>query len=381
MFHAVGTKESPLRNSPFIQKFTLIHSYLGEDRSGIGNDLLTVLKDMSYDMAIYSNEEIPLAVLHSDLDEDQKVHALPIKEAQGMCLIGSKIGLAEMALREGLPFPKTAIAKSWEDLMAALDEFGPPVFVKADRGAGGDRVLFSNGAIEGLRARISADWFPVIVQEALDGETVSVEAIFNSGVLRGWTYSVFLEATSKFGPSSRRRYINPPKLDFEQTLIQLGKRAGLHGPVNTTWIWQTSNRTHILLEADTRPSAWHQFLPRFGFQPSFLSEVGADISRQSPLADGGVEIGLYPTELRHAIFNGQPLKVFRWLLKRPGTWDFRNSEDLAVNRFENHEVLRAPKLALLRLLGGLRGLLPIKLVRWLETAGIMSLVKKIFAIK
>ena len=377
-FSVIGTKDSPLVQSKFIHNALLVNGYLKGQDKALNSQVLDHLSAHFYDLVISANEEIALAIVKSNLPLDKKLSSLQVGKTEALDIVGSKLGLMRIAQQNGIRFPKSEQVDYVEQLEDSLARVGPGPIIKGDRGAGGARVVREPLDRSSSALKIPSSWYPLIVQEFVDGPTITVDAIFHCGRLTGWTYCEFLLTTRDFGPSARRLYKNPRSFDFELALEKLGEEVGLNGPITSTWIWDEPSKAHVLIELDTRPSAWHQFLPKFGVGADQLFAAGDSVSRQRQLDPEGFALSLYPTELRNAIINWKFGRVCRWALSRLGTWETRNKSDSAVNKFERAEIAGAWKLGLLRPLVVAWNALPIKLRESLESLGVKALLQNTF---
>ena len=191
---------------------------------------------------------------------------------------------------------------------------------------------------------VPAGWFPVVVQEALDEAEVSVEVLFRDGELAAWMYAEMLTSQAHYGPSTSRRYVDPPSSDFEADLARVGRHAGLHGFFNCSLFWCPEEGRHLIFELDPRPNAWHQFGPRLGVDWVELMwrPDTADAPRHPTFGRGtGRAVHLYPRQLVDGLDARQWAAVRPWALGRPGTWGMRNHRDRAVNTAERDDVRAA----------------------------------------
>ena len=256
-------------------------------------------------------------------------------------MLGSKVGLVHALAAAGVRGPRSTVVPDPADLPAALRSVVGPLMVKGDGGGGGDMVRRFDDADQ---VEVPASWFPIVVQECLTGTEVSVEAFFREGVLVAWMYARMLTSQEPYGPSTSRRYLDPPSRDFIDDLSAVGAHAGLHGFFNCSIFWIPGERRHVLFEVDPRPNAWHQFGPRLGLDwVDLMWRPDGDDGCRHPVfgAGGGREIHLYPRELLDGLNSRRWGPVRPWALGGRGTWRTRNRRDHGVNVAERADVRAA----------------------------------------
>ena len=278
----------------------------------------------------------------SSLDLDMKVRVLPARTPAGLTMLGSKAGLADLTATLGVSRPKSTVVTSAMELAAGLAAVPGRVLIKADEGGGGTRILDVADTHVADHPVLPDEWYPVVVQEFVDGAEISVEALFGDGRLLGWLYSHPTRLEGWLGRSTVREYRDPPRQDFVETLQQLAHAAGLHGFANCTFI-RTADDHHLLVEVDMRPNAWHQFGPQLGvdWRALMLDVDSGDRPPVHPaIGHGRVRrLHLFPRELVHALTAPSVGALLPWLFRDAGTWQTRNHADPAMNRVELRVIL------------------------------------------
>jgi hypothetical protein len=204
---------------------------------------------------IWGNDELMRRVATSNLSLEEKLRILPAKKKIGLQMLGSKVGLAKVSKELNLCAPETIIAKNSKELKKCSHGFTTPFIVKSDRFGGGEFVKKVSTIKERKELNIPKEWFPVVVQDFVLGQLVSVEGFFKDGKLIAWISSSKTSTLGQFGASYSRTYESPRERNFELDLIRLGKECGLNGMFNCTFI--SKGRKHYLIEADARPNSWH----------------------------------------------------------------------------------------------------------------------------
>lgn len=339
----VGNGRHPLRRSSFVDRFIELDY---EEEAQLADTLVArpdVVAELD-DWVIVGSDPVLRSLATSALPESDKLRILPVRTAAGLSLLGSKVGLHELAERAGVDGPRTVVVTSAAGLAAAAAQVGGPggpVIVKADEGWGGDSVR-RWPTHPGSADEIPSSWFPVVVQEYLEGPEADVGALFRDGRLVAWTYAHDAATTTMFGPSTLRSHLSPPSLDFVRDLDRMGEAGGLHGFFNCSLIWSPGRNRHYLFELDGRPNAWIQFGPTLGVDwVRQMTAVEPGVATQQLAPGQRRAIGLYPRAVIAGLQHMEWRAIRPWLLALPGTWDTRNRRDGAVNALERADTARA----------------------------------------
>jgi len=267
--------------------------------------------------------------------------------------MGQKVGLSAICQDLGVTHPPTVIVRDRSDLSIELGARNRPVMIKGNSSTGGRQVRQLDPLTPLDQVDMNEQWFPLVVQDLIEGDMVSVEALFVHGNLRGWLYSVATEFASQFGQSTRRQFGSPPTEEVLNSLGTIGQAAGLHGFANCSFLLEKSTGKHFLFELDMRPNRWHQFGPSLGMDWARLMrmEPGKDSLSSSGVDErftsGASVVYLFPRHLQTAIGARALSDLMRWLRREPGTWDMRQRTDKLINRAEWRAVIST----LLRTLG------------------------------
>ena len=338
-------KGSVLSKSEFVQNFIELDVLANEPFHKAVFKKRKFLAELAYDYYLFADDLIGLEFARKSKDTDLQLKLLPVKAEAGIELVGSKVGFVKLANLANIKFPKSLVAQNATDLVSLSKQFESQFLVKADVGGGGSTVKRFNQSISKQEAQKLKSWFPAVIQEEITGTLISVEGMFDSGKLLGWTYSKFDVESWEFGPSTRRTFLEPPSFDFEETLTKFGQVSGFHGFINATFIWNPEEEFHYLFEADNRANGWHQFAHRFGINWGHLYANSDQVIKpvRPSLSKSKVTFSLFPREPVYAINTGKWKPVFFWLLNSPGTWESRNNKDKAINAAEWLELKNAIK--------------------------------------
>ncbi len=336
----VGNRRHPLRASRYVDRFVELDHRDAADLPAALIERQDVIADLG-DWTIVADDNVLRGLATSALAERDKLRLLPVRQAAGLELLGSKIGLDALCRRAGVVVPPTRVVRTPDGLPEAREGLGGAagrVLVKADEGWGGDRVRFLLPGEDD----VPDSWFPVVAQRFIPGPEADVDALFRDGRLVAWTYSHVVAATSATGPSAARLYRRPPSDDFLADLTRVGEAGGLHGFFNGSLIWSPAQRRHYLFELDGRPNAWVQFGPRLGVDWARAMAAANPGTRGQVLGPRGYRIiRLYPRAIVHALDQRDWSGLRPWALALPGTWDTRNARDRAANAVERSDAVRA----------------------------------------
>lgn len=336
---AISGPKSPFRHSTFFDEYVP----LGGSRDPSIGEIVAAAEQGGIapdDWVISGTDHLLRALAQSKVAETRKLSLLPTKKPEGLLLLGSKAGLVEVALRHGIRMAKTNLVSNREDLAQALAGATYPLMLKGDGGASGERVRFVDSWTVVEIEKIPGHWFPVLLQEYIDGPLISVEALFREGTLTRYLYSEPLNFTHARGPSTARHFQSPRAIDFIEPLQKLGQVAGLHGFANCSFVWDESRQSHWLFEVDMRPNRWHQFGPKLGVSWAEGMSVKpiAPVSEERPHLEAVIR--LYPREIASALATRNYPALVPWLKGEPGTWQWRQRLDRTVNWQEFRSIAR-----------------------------------------
>jgi len=332
---AIGPASSVLSRSRFVNDVTL----LGNKETFPGLFIkCSEFFPSSSRLFILSDDELVSRVRESSHVDRDVLGILPFLRAPGRKIAGSKTGLAAAIIEMGIPSPETRVF----DNPAAALEFKSSLTgrwcMKADEGGGGRFII--PDLIQHGHHGLEESWFPVLVQRWVPGPTISVEALFLDGRLAGWTYSVLTGLVRLNGPSFCRQFRRPFAYDFLTSLDTFGSFVGGHGFFSCTFLWDGDSKQHLLIEADARPNAWHQFGPQLGVDWALKIRARGQLEGLSSSSEShrSVEVYLWFRSVQHAVVSGSLAPLLAWWRRSPGTYEFRNRMDSLVNRWECREL-------------------------------------------
>lgn len=183
---------------------------------------------------------------------NELIHLLPIKNLEVLYMLG-KTGFSEFCNKYNIPTPSYYVVQEKSDISKAKEKIGFPLLIKPSYSNGGYGITICNDE-ENYNLAWSDKYFdtPFLVQEFLEGELLSVEAIYRNGELI--EYATSIKEGDGLGPSTKRIYL-AKNLFLTKELQNFGMACKLDGFVNMSYI-KCSEDNYQLFEADPRPTAW-----------------------------------------------------------------------------------------------------------------------------
>ncbi len=237
----------------FIQSLTQIEDYL------LGLDATF----------LWCSDEIMQKVSVSKLSLKTKKHILPTRQSEHFEILNSKVGQIRLLTEKNYKVPRSVVCENLIEFQKASFENSSKNLCKGDSGGGGGFIRLFSNRDEQQEFDVPNSWFPVILQEFINGEDISAEAYYKNGELVHGAYSKFLLESNVYGPSVVREFSSEHSKFLEPILRKLGTDFDIDGFANLTFRRDSSNE-YFLIEFDVRPNIWHG---------AFL-ELGVDLKSQ-----------------------------------------------------------------------------------------------------
>lgn len=290
----------------------------GKSRESLFKSLIDLDRSGLYSYILIGEDPLLWQIYFQPIDE--LTHLLPILEPGTRSMMG-KINFARLCNQLNISTPDFAIIKSQADIDAVVMQLGLPLVTKVSYSSAGLGVNIFRDR-EAVQAYVGAYNFeqPLMAQKFIDGELLSVEALFCNGRLLEYVCSVALDAA--LGPSTKRRYM-PRIPEVGPALDKLGQFTKLHGFANITFIRELPSGNLFLIEADPRPNKWVPYAHWFGanFVQAFRLFINNDHLSPAPLlnllAESKVthwDIEHFETHLIKLLESGDTLKSVLHLL-------------------------------------------------------------------
>ena len=330
---------------------------------------------------IFGRDDDMYQLGRSNLALELKLKLLPVKNPDTIHIPGSKCELVSLAKTARYKIPISENLNSSLELSSKLETFPTPFIIKSERGSGGMSVRRVNDSIELVILPIPESWYPIVIQEFIAEDLRGVDALFREGHLVAWMYCDNFKSPTEFGPSTNRRYVEPPTLDFEEDLIKFGMATGAHGFANCSFFYIPSTNSHLLIEVDLRTNAWHQFGKIFGIEwralmQDPLDEVLMKIKSPQILSPNGYSIVLWQRYIEYAIQNRKWRIIFRLLRMKKSERSPIDFQDVAINRGLLIGLFRLVPLAFAKFL---YEFLPVDMKKRLKSQGTTARVADIIA--
>ncbi|MEI9906819.1 MAG: ATP-grasp domain-containing protein [Actinomycetota bacterium] len=321
---------------------------------------------------LFSGDEEMYQIANSNLSTELKLKLLPVRNANALKILGSKSGMVELANETGIKMPRSLTANSHEELLEHAKTYASAFLVKGSRGSGGTSVKKFETVTSLVNDPIPEEWFPVIIQEFVEGNERSIEALFNNGKLLAWMYAdqiVYLR--NKIGPTSSRRYRTPPLMDFHDVLIKFGEVTKAHGFGSMAFMYSIKDKQHYLVEADLRTNDWLNFGRIFGINWTEVMRANSPQSEKYPhiLSEDGFYIRMWQREMEQALYDHDWRLAYSLLKIKRSDRHPHIYQDVSVNRALKLRLFRLLPLALAKTA---LALLPKSVERKLRERGIAS---------
>ena len=250
---------------------------------------------------LWCSDEIMRIVSESKLDIETKLHILPIKKAEYFGIFDSKTEQTRLFQEFGYLQPQSFICKSASEYKQDIFFKSGVAICKGDSGGGGAFIRkipdFASFDIE----TIPDSWFPLVFQEFIPGEDISVEAYYKNGKLMMGLCSKFLMESNEYGPSLLREYSSSHFKHLNSILRNLGEDFEVNGFANITFRKSQDNLRYYLIEFDVRPNVWH----------GFFQDLSIDLKSQYKYLDFAAS-----EDLRYQGLYYEPERLFNFFAKK-----------------------------------------------------------------
>lgn len=286
-------------------------------------------------------DDFSLRAAHDHLDDRLAQKALPVTSLSHKALTSSKVALSVLSKRHGIQTPRFSVHKGTGDIRKSTESVPFPLLFKADRSGGGKGIRLCANKDELVKAYESLredQRDNLLIQEYIDGENVSCEALYHDGRLIAHARSRVLQNIGgEFSVSSVREYI--PDKNLESDLVRIGAKLGLNGFCSFTFIYAFATQTHYLVEADLRTHAWFA-LSRF---------AGVDFSEAIKQRLLGIPftqeqrttvIRHFSRDITSSILSGNIGNLAAWISNSDGRWRFVSTHDRQLLRATIQDMCR-----------------------------------------
>ncbi len=259
---------------------------------------------------------------------------------------GSKLQFLQDSRDAGIGTPRFEVCRDAEELRAAIEKVGLPVYIKASRGLSGSGVFFTASFAE-LEGHISAMSFqePVVAQQEIVGDTVSVSVLYEHGRPVCWfLYKMRNMWPNRFASASSVEFFSHP--DAPEIVRQVGELTQFHGLAGIDLMLEECTGKLLLLEFNPRPTPAYYLGWHVGVDFSrALRDCGSGAPQQTP-NDRHDVVPMFPQSLYHAWSTADPVLFARTLADAP--WEETNLVAAHFRRFMTHFMPESVKTVLKR---------------------------------
>lgn len=291
------------------------------------NSLIEVVEKNKFDWVILADDGL-IGYMNEVVSAEQFPKIMPIKDVSQRKMLSSKKGFSEFCRENGIDTPGFVIYNKKEDIEIIRNTLTFPVINKLDFSWGGTDMFISNTPEE-LETNLHKipENQNVLIQEYLECEEIRTDSLFYDGMLINYFNGKVLEhSQNKFSYTTRRIYTDDEYL--KEQLIDLGKKLGLNGFVNITYLVDRQKEKKYLIEVDPRPNSW-MALSRHLSHEDFTNGVKRIISgdyvngfRKMNLFKKEIELSLFYKDIRRVLWKKDIRGLLRWLTNRKGYWKF-----------------------------------------------------------
>lgn len=225
----------------------------------------------AYDFIIPCDDATLEAALNSEISLEDKLKLIPIKNAENLKHIYSKIGLSQVLSEADITTPYFFVVRNFSEATAAAEKLKYPVMVKVDSSSGGCGVFECCNAFDLNMIDQKIFDLPVLIQKKIIGAELDLSAIYRDGQLLHFTYSKIEKVIgNKFGPSSLRTYEQLCNVE-ERVFLEMkkiGQALGANGFTTISCIKSDDDNKLYFIEADMRPNVWVEVSKFIGDDPA-----------------------------------------------------------------------------------------------------------------
>ena len=228
------------------------------DEQQFVSELIKIINTNKYKWIIPIDDSI-LRILNKQLASENLFNKIiPLCKLEYRTLLGSKIGLSLICKELEILTPGFLIYENKQSIEEITKTIKFPILIKEDENGGGNGCFLCKNRDDlekSLQAICPSKKY--IIQNFIQGEEISCEALFKNGQLLVANTCRILENIKTFGYSLKREYFRDEKLI--KSLEISGKKLGLNGFCNISYLLNNEDQLHYLIEIDSRPNAWFRF--------------------------------------------------------------------------------------------------------------------------
>lgn len=290
-------------------------------------DLAELTRDHRYSWVVFL-DDAALRAGQDYLAEEDARRLLPLTDMRYKALAGSKIALSFFSAQKHIRTPLFSIHDGVSDIVTSAKGVPFPLLLKVDRSGGGRGITFCPD-IPSLRSAYSAlqpeRKKGLLIQEYIQGENISVEALYRGGTLIAHARArVLKNVNGEFDGSCVRAYEH--RAGLQEELERIGTSFGFDGFCSFTFMYRPEEDAHYLVEADLRPHSWFS-LSRFAgvdFADAIRSRMSGVLYAPVPATK---VLRYFSRDIIRNVRRHEMRELLYWLCNIDGRWAYIPAHD------------------------------------------------------
>lgn len=290
-------------------------------------ELTDLVKKNEYNWVILADDPL-IKHLNENIDEEMFTRIMPITKIQNRSILSSKKGFSEFCKAHEIDTPGFVIYNNKEDLQKVRKTLSFPVINKLDFSWGGTNMFISQSYEEFVsNLHKIPENENTLIQEYLEAEEIRTDSLFYKGELVTYFNGKVLEhAQNRFSYTTRRVYTQDEYLKKE--LIDIGRKIGLNGFANITFLIDREKDRKYLIEVDPRPNSWMALsnnLSSEDFTHGVKKIISGDYARgyeKMNLIKDKIELALFYKDIRRVLWKKDIKGLSRWIFNSNNYWKF-----------------------------------------------------------
>jgi len=270
-------------------------------------------------------DDMTLGIVNSFLgDDDIARFVLPVLNQENRIMLNSKAGLHTLSVQNNILCPQGEIYRG-QNIEDMLCKVSFPVLIKVDKSGGGKGIYLCEDKPQFLTQFNTLDEGQkkdVVIQEYIEGDNISVEALFKNGSVIAYSTSVVTKNTiSEFSVSMSRVYVIIPEM--KDILENIAKKLSLNGFSSMTFIRGDESKKYYLVEADMRAHRWFSLTRHVGVDFSLAIKHFLQNKKVSPQSNQKEMVMLhFPRIMMCAMRENDFKEIGRWVCNVENRWKF-----------------------------------------------------------
>lgn len=287
---------------------------------------------------IIPGDDLILRLLNeSPISDELFYKMLPLSKIENRELLGSKAGFSNLCTKYDIKTPRYLIYNQSLSTKQICDYMRRPFLIKVDKSEAGIGVYYCENETD-LISNLEKvkDKSNLVFQQFIKGYDVNVEVLFKDNKLITYNYSRTTKILGKFGISTQRLFYQHEEI--EPYLQYIGESLGLNGFANVVFMYDEVEKTHYLIEVDTRPNTWMYYGKFTGndFSEGVRRIIKGDLTlgkrtgEQKPML-----LCLYKKDVSRCIVEKDIKGLIFWLVNKDERWKYIPFHDKKILAYSN----------------------------------------------